>query len=303
MGRTHVTTEGFTLKVFSTMYVDWGLSIERDERDLFWNPHCLSNESYGRKPNPDKYEDWEEAEKAALDGDDKAFIPWTDADWQECLANEADTLIEAYLGHDIWDTVVQNDAQHKAAQEWAFEQIRVFAKTGKWCGLNLEPFSDKVETVLDVIALTAAVMSPYMEDENDILDDLHEAYEEAKPKPTHNDPHKLEWLSGLVFVVEDDEVGQRRRVKVALGDDVALSIVAGDGFYSEPRQWAAWSKYTEVEVAVLHAGSLTHPRSVGVTDETILDLFEPGDNPVAPYVPVGIVSKMAAAITNAQKEG
>ena len=117
--------------------------------------------------------------RAALDGDDNAFLPWTDEDWQECLANEADQLIEAYLGHDIWDTVVQNDARHKAAQEWAFEQTRMFAKTGEWCGLNLEPFSDKVLTVLVAIALTAAVMSPYMEDEDDILDDLHEAYEKT----------------------------------------------------------------------------------------------------------------------------
>jgi len=302
MGRTHVTTEGFKLAVFSTMYVDWGLSIERDGEDLFWNPCCLSNESYGSKPNPEKYEDWDEAEQAALDGDEEAFVPWTDEDWQECLANEAEQLIEAYLGPDIWDTVVQNDAQHKVAQEWAFGQVRVFAKTGKWCGLNLEPFSDKVGTVLGTIALVAANMSPHMEDENDILDDLHEAYEKAKPKPTHNDPHKLEWLNGLVFEVEDRE-GESRRLLVTLGNDVELSIVAGWGLYSEPREWAAWSEYTEVEVGILHEGALTSPRSVGVTDDSIIDLFEPGDAPVAGYVPVGTVPKMAVAITNAQKEG
>jgi len=233
MGRTHTTKEGFQLEVYSSLYVDWGLTISLKGEELFTGPCCLSAESYGSKPAP-QYEDWDEAEAASLDGDDdEAFVPWTDADWQECLANEAETLIEAYLGPDIWDTVVQNDAQ------------------------------------------------------------------------LHNDPHKIEWLSGLVFAVEDDEdeVGQRRRVKVALGDDVALSIVAGCGLYSEPRGWAAWSEYTEVEVGIFHAGALTSPRSVGVTDESIIDLFETGGSPVAPYVPVGIVSKMAAAITIAQKEG
>ena len=105
MGRTHVTTEGFTLKVFSTMYVDWGLSIERDGKDLFSNPCCLSRESYGRKPAP-QYEDWD----AAMDsGDDNAFLPWTDADWKECLANEADDLIEAFLGHEVWKTIAQKE--------------------------------------------------------------------------------------------------------------------------------------------------------------------------------------------------
>ena len=109
MARTHTTEDGFQLEVYSSMYVDWGLTISWKGDELFTGPCCLSNESYGRKPNLSKYEDWDEAEQASLDGDDEAFVPWTDADWQECLANEADELVEAYLGHDIWNTITQKE--------------------------------------------------------------------------------------------------------------------------------------------------------------------------------------------------
>jgi hypothetical protein len=37
--------------------------------------------------------DWEEAMAAGVE-----FKPWTDKDWTECLASEADELIEAYGG-------------------------------------------------------------------------------------------------------------------------------------------------------------------------------------------------------------
>ena len=108
MGRTHTTKDGFRLEVFSSLYVDWGLRIERDEKDLFSNPCCLSRECYGLKPAP-QYEDWDEAEVASMDGDHEAFVEWTDADWKECLEREADELIEAFLGHDIWNTNAQKE--------------------------------------------------------------------------------------------------------------------------------------------------------------------------------------------------
>ena len=111
MGRTHTTKDGFKLEVFSTLYVDWGLTISLKGEELFTGPCCLPNDSYGRKPNPDKYEDWESAEQAFwdVDGEDNAFVPWTDADWKECLEREADELIEAFLGHDIWNTIAQKE--------------------------------------------------------------------------------------------------------------------------------------------------------------------------------------------------
>ena len=95
MGRTHTTEDFFTLEVFSSMYLDWGLSVNHAlHGQLFYNPSALGRESCGTKPNPEKYEDWDEAERAALDGDDDAFVPWTVSEWSEWLADEADELLD-----------------------------------------------------------------------------------------------------------------------------------------------------------------------------------------------------------------
>ena len=88
------TKDGYTLEVYSSMYCDWGLSITGNGFQ-FSNPCCLSNESYGFKPAP-KYEDYDEAEEASLKGDDDAFVEWTEADWIECLTEEAETFLECY---------------------------------------------------------------------------------------------------------------------------------------------------------------------------------------------------------------
>jgi hypothetical protein len=102
-GRSYTTPEGYTLRVCSSMYIDWGLSIRFAGFQVFYGPCCLSAESYGRKPNPAYgFEDWDEAE--ASDQDD-AFIPWSDEDWRECLQEEADTFIEAYIGDDAFEVV------------------------------------------------------------------------------------------------------------------------------------------------------------------------------------------------------
>jgi hypothetical protein len=98
MGRTHTTDDFFTLEVFSSMYLDWGLSVTHAlHGQLFYNPSALGRESCGTKPNPEKYEDWDEAERAALDGDDDAFVSWTVSEWSEWLADEADDLLEVAL--------------------------------------------------------------------------------------------------------------------------------------------------------------------------------------------------------------
>ena len=86
------------------MYMDWGLEIRGNlglAEDLYYSPSSLSNESYGHKPNPEKFEDWDEAENAALEGDEDAFVPWNEEDWKECLKSEADDFIEAYVCEDI----------------------------------------------------------------------------------------------------------------------------------------------------------------------------------------------------------
>jgi hypothetical protein len=89
MGASITTEDGFTLTVHHTMYLDYGLSISKDGKELFYNPCCLSVDSYGRKPKGDL--DWDEAE--ATD----AFDLWDEVDWVECLKNEADTLIEGFI--------------------------------------------------------------------------------------------------------------------------------------------------------------------------------------------------------------
>ena len=102
---TYTTPDNiFRIRVFASMYVDWGLEIQGNlglEDDLYYSPSSLSNESYGHKPNPEKFEDWDEAENASLDGDEDAFVPWTEEDWKECLESEADTFIEAYVSPEM----------------------------------------------------------------------------------------------------------------------------------------------------------------------------------------------------------
>ena len=99
----YITEDDFVFEVYSTMYIDWGLRIvspkdEDDQRtELYYSPSSMSNESYGHKPNPKKYEDWDEAENASLNGDTNAFVPWNQRDWKECLESEADTFLEAYI--------------------------------------------------------------------------------------------------------------------------------------------------------------------------------------------------------------
>ena len=102
---TYTTPDNaFRLRVFSSMYLDWGLEIQVNiglEKDLYYSPSSLSRESYGFKPNSEKYENWEDAEDAAIDGDDAAFVPWESQDWQECLASESDDFLEAYVSPEM----------------------------------------------------------------------------------------------------------------------------------------------------------------------------------------------------------
>ena len=99
----YITKDDFVFEVYSTLYIDWGFRIvspknKDDERtELYYSPSSMSNESYGYKPNPKKYEDWDEAEQASFEGDSKAFVPWNQKDWKECHESEADTFLEAYV--------------------------------------------------------------------------------------------------------------------------------------------------------------------------------------------------------------
>jgi hypothetical protein len=98
---TFTDSDKYTFRVFSSMYIDWGLEITGPEgEELYYSPSSLSNESYGYKPNPERdFVDWEEAQDAAAAGDDDAFVAWDEKDWKECLSHEGDTLLEAYTIH------------------------------------------------------------------------------------------------------------------------------------------------------------------------------------------------------------
>ena len=88
--RQHTTTDGYVITAYSSLYLDWGLTISKDGAELFDNPHCLSAEVYGSSP-PEGMT-WDDAMDAGVE-----FVPWTDATWASYLANEADDLLEAFL--------------------------------------------------------------------------------------------------------------------------------------------------------------------------------------------------------------
>ena len=84
--RSYTTDDGFTVRIFSTMYLDWGLEIlDPSGESVYYNPHCIASDCVGFY-NED--EDGNELEEG---------IPWSDNDWNEYLVFEADSLIEAFV--------------------------------------------------------------------------------------------------------------------------------------------------------------------------------------------------------------
>jgi len=78
--------KSYIIRVFSTMYVDWGLEIlSEDGESLFYSPSALCSETYGFIWYDDAGELLEEA------------IEWSDQDWEEVLQGEAWQFLEAYL--------------------------------------------------------------------------------------------------------------------------------------------------------------------------------------------------------------
>lgn len=91
------TDDGYTLQVYSSLYIDYGLRILYPcGCEMMDNPSCLSADSYGHKVNPEKYDDWDIAERAERRGDDNAFLEWDESDWVDVLKSEAWELIEGY---------------------------------------------------------------------------------------------------------------------------------------------------------------------------------------------------------------
>lgn len=79
-----IEVDGYKFEVLSTMYLDWGLSIESTSDDRgFYNPSCLSVESYGFHDTEDQTTD-------------PKIFPWTTDEWIESIKSQSDDLIEAY---------------------------------------------------------------------------------------------------------------------------------------------------------------------------------------------------------------
>ena len=107
----HYTNDaGFVFTVYDAGYTDFGLQITAwNGEEILNNPHVFSCESYGRKPADGL--DWEDCERleadltcAELIDLEKQVAPiwqaWNAEDWIECLINEADDLLDAYLPHE-----------------------------------------------------------------------------------------------------------------------------------------------------------------------------------------------------------
>ena len=80
------TEEGFILRVFSTMYMDWGVELTHvDGAKFYYNPSGLSVESAGVF--------WEDSDGNQLD----EGVEWSQEDWLEYLAWDVDCWIETYV--------------------------------------------------------------------------------------------------------------------------------------------------------------------------------------------------------------
>ena len=82
--RQHTTTDGYTLEVYDGGYMDYGLQVTKDGDVLFDSPCYLACDAYGSS-YPDDDDD-------AAEG-----TPWTDAEWQETLAEQADDILVGCL--------------------------------------------------------------------------------------------------------------------------------------------------------------------------------------------------------------
>lgn len=113
-----VQKDHFIIRVYNTMYLDYGLEIintkmvisgdpsEEDHMQCepveykegyepFRNPHCLCSQVYGFKTKDSYDGEFDNATEDDLED-------WNDADWQHAILEEADVLIEAYIDEGQW---------------------------------------------------------------------------------------------------------------------------------------------------------------------------------------------------------
>ena len=91
--KAQITThDGYTIRAFSSMYLDYGLEITApDGTEAFYSPSALSFESYGHNMCEHCQENGEEH------GDCENPVEWTEDEWASSLHYEADDLIEAFV--------------------------------------------------------------------------------------------------------------------------------------------------------------------------------------------------------------
>lgn len=87
-----VDNRTYELRVFSSLYLDWGLEINEvrfgEKAEKYYCPSSLSRESYGFH--------WEDEDGHELE----EGIEWTEEEWAERLKSEAWELIDAYIGEE-----------------------------------------------------------------------------------------------------------------------------------------------------------------------------------------------------------
>jgi len=75
--------DGYKIRAFSSMYMDYGLEIIAPDGKEYYNASCLCCDSYGFYRNDD----------------DEVIGEWSKDTWKEMMLSEADCFIEAYM----WD--------------------------------------------------------------------------------------------------------------------------------------------------------------------------------------------------------
>ncbi len=82
--KSFTSDDGYTLRAFPTMYLDWGVELTKGGKTIHYSPSGLSVESFGFH--------WEDDDGNELD----EGRPWTDEEWKAALESELDTFVDCF---------------------------------------------------------------------------------------------------------------------------------------------------------------------------------------------------------------
>jgi hypothetical protein len=87
------THDGYIIRAFSSMYVDYGLEITppNGQEGYFYSPSVLSSETYGYNMCDHCQENHGEPDHC------ENPVGWTEEEWASALHYEADDLVEAFV--------------------------------------------------------------------------------------------------------------------------------------------------------------------------------------------------------------